>query len=329
LVGVPRYAFRVALGYHPAVPLIRCPECGQAYNVPPAIAVRLPNSIANCQCGHWLCGSREGLLQRLGEDGRVEEIDVRPFKVALDSLPARETIDADATVGRPRSVHVVARTRNEAINTTFTIAANPLWIGRRGCHIDFDDPELSIQHCSIYVRGGRLIVRDADSYTGTFLDGQQIREAYLDDGVHLLRVGGALLSIEPVEKEGQQVEPLTIAEDDLRAPPQALRGRKSSAKGEDTKRLFLHCLEGVHVGQRFEIPAAGATVGREGAIRILDDYLSRKHFQLSFDESGTLRVQDLGSRNGTFLNTLPAKNTRVRPGDEIRAGFNLFRVEEE
>jgi pSer/pThr/pTyr-binding forkhead associated (FHA) protein len=328
--SVSRSAFRVELGYDRRVPLIRCPECGQAYNVPPAVAVRLPNSIANCHCGHWLCGSREGLLQRLGDEGRIEEIDVQPYKVALDAAPARETIDQDDAVGRPRSVHIVARTRSASINTTYTIAEHPLWIGRRGCHLDFDDPELSIQHCCIYVRGGRLIIRDADSYTGTFLDGQQINEAYLDDGVHLLRVGGALLSVEPTETAGVPVEPLTIAEDELRAPPVSLRARKASAAHEESsKRLVLNCLEGVHAGQRFAIPDGGATVGREGTIRIHDDYISRKHFQLTFDEAGVLRVQDLGSRNGTYLNTLPAKNTKVRPGDEIRAGFNLFRVEEE
>jgi pSer/pThr/pTyr-binding forkhead associated (FHA) protein len=45
------------------------------------------------------------------------------------------------------------------------------------------------------------------------------------------------------------------------------------------------------------------------------------------DEEGSVRVRDLGSRNGTFLNTLPAKNTKVQGGDEIRAGVNRFRID--
>lgn len=310
------------------MPLIRCPECGQAYNIPPAVAVRLPNSIANCHCGYWLCGSREALLQRLGESGRIEEIDVQPYRDDSAASKNQSVVAEAAGVGRPRSVHVIARAKDESVNSTYTISEHPLWIGRKGCHIDFDDPELSIQHCCIYVRGGRLVLRDADSYTGTFLDGQQVTETYIDDGVHLLRAGGALLSIEPVESEGIAVEPLLIAEDELRAPPSTLRGRRPSGEKRAPKKLVLRCVEGVQAGQRFEIPEQGATVGREGTIRILDDYLSRRHFLLSWDDAGILRVQDLGSRNGTYLNTLPAKNTKVHSGDEIRAGMSLFKVEE-
>jgi pSer/pThr/pTyr-binding forkhead associated (FHA) protein len=56
--------------------------------------------------------------------------------------------------------------------------------------------------------------------------------------------------------------------------------------------------------------------------------MSRKHFEVLTDPDGTVRVRDLGSRNGTFLNTLPARNTKVQRGDEIRAGVNRFRIEQ-
>ena len=51
----------MALRYHPRMPLIRCAKCGQTYDVPGVIAVRLPNSIATCQCGEWLSGSKAAL----------------------------------------------------------------------------------------------------------------------------------------------------------------------------------------------------------------------------------------------------------------------------
>ena len=47
------------------MPLIRCPKCGQAYDIPGVIAVRLPNSIATCHCGEWLSGSKAAVLARL------------------------------------------------------------------------------------------------------------------------------------------------------------------------------------------------------------------------------------------------------------------------
>ena len=60
----------MALRYHPRMPLIRCAKCGQAYDVPGVIAVRLPNAIATCACGEWLSGSKAALLARLVQSRR-------------------------------------------------------------------------------------------------------------------------------------------------------------------------------------------------------------------------------------------------------------------
>jgi pSer/pThr/pTyr-binding forkhead associated (FHA) protein len=92
-------------------------------------------------------------------------------------------------------------------------------------------------------------------------------------------------------------------------------------------RAVLVCLEGPLRGQEFEIPPNGLVVEREGHMRVPDEFLSRRHFEVVRDGDGTIRVRDLGSRNGTFLNTLPAKNTKVHQGDEITAGVNRFRIE--
>ena len=75
------------------------------------------------------------------------------------------------------------------------------------------------------------------------------------------------------------------------------------------------------------MPPTGLVVGREGHVRVPDEFLSRKHFEVVPDAEGIIRVRDLGSRNGTFLNTLPATNTKVQAGDEIRAGVNRFKIE--
>src|SRR5947208_7627941 len=119
------------------MPLIRCPKCGQAYDVPGVIAVRLPNSIATCDCGEWLSGSKAALLARLLNPADIKEIDLKPYKVSGAEEPAAP--------GTPRSIRVV----HDSINTVFSIGQHPLWIGRKGCHIELDEGELSIRHCSI------------------------------------------------------------------------------------------------------------------------------------------------------------------------------------
>ena len=320
----------MALRYHPGVPLIRCTKCGQAYDVPGVIAVRLPNSIATCECGEWISGSKAALLARLMNPDDIKEIDLAPYKVdRAAEAPAATPAPAPHSAARRRSIRVIARAAKGSLNTVFTLGAHPLWIGRKGCHVELAEADLSIRHCSISLKGNDLIVRDADSHMGTFLDGQQIKEAVIGEGTHLLRVGSALVSIEPTDEAGVDVEPIrleaeaTIDEAELHKITQRTEAQNAVPDG----RPVLICIDGPLNGQEFEIPPTGLVVGREGHVRVPDEFLSRRHFEVGPDPDGTIRVRDLGSRNGTFLNTLPAHNTKVHGGDEIRAGINRFRIE--
>jgi pSer/pThr/pTyr-binding forkhead associated (FHA) protein len=309
------------------MPLIRCPRCGQAYDVPGVVAVRLSNSIATCHCGEWLSGSKAAVLARLVDVDKVREIDMKPYRVDASAAaePAAPPVQDEAP-SSPRSVRIIARGAYDAVNTVFTIYEHPLWIGRKACHVELDEAELSLRHCSIFVRGDALVVRDADSHMGTFLDGRQIDEAVIEDGVHLLRVGSAMVSVEPTTQVGLPVEPITMdvsALTDESELSKKIHARNAAAPS----RVVLICVEGPLAGQEFEIPPSGLVVGREGHVRVPDEFLSRRHFELVRDEGGDVRVRDLGSRNGTFLNTLPARDTKVQTGDEITAGMNHFRVE--
>ena len=310
------------------MPLIRCPKCGQAYDVPGVVAVRLPNSIATCRCGEWLSGSKAAVLARIVDVDKVREIDMTPYRVEASPAPvAVAPQPADEPPSRARSIRIVARGAYDSVNTVFTIEEHPLWIGRKASHVELDEAELSIRHCSIFVRGEQLVVRDADSHMGTFLDGKPVDEAVIEEGVHLLRVGSAIVSIEPTELIGLPVEPIPLdaaALTDESELAEKIRARTAKMSA----RTVLVCVEGPLEGQEFEIPATGLVVGREGHVRVPDEFLSRRHFEVLRDDTGDMRVRDLGSRNGTFLNTLPARNTKVHDGDEITAGMNRFKVEQ-
>ena len=315
------------------MPVIRCPKCGQAYDVPGEIAVHLPNSIATCKCGEWIAGSKAAVLARLLNPDQVREIDLLPYKIdqvpEAPPPPPPQAPPPEAAPGKPRSVRLLARSAGKSIDRVFTIGQFPLWIGRKGSHVDLDEADLDIRHCSITLRGDQLIVRDAESHMGTFLDGERITEVALTDGVHVLRVGAALLSIEPTDQPGEAVKPVRLQTVDVTDESMLalkLHEREQAAVGP--KRNILICVDGPLIGQEFEIPPTGLVVGREGHVRVPDEFLSRKHFEVMPDGEGNIRVRDLGSRNGTFLNTLPAQNTKVHSGDEIRAGNNRFRIEQ-
>lgn len=315
--------------YHRGMPLIRCPKCERAYDVPGAVAVRLPGSIAPCVCGEWLSGSKAAILARTLDAEQIREIDMTPWLVEKPEANRENGREiGSAPPAGPRSIRVVARTPTTTVDRVFTIHEHPLWIGRAGCHVDLPDAELSIRHCAIEVSGATLVVRDGHSHLGTFLDGREIDEAVIGDGVHLLRAGSALISIEPTTDAGPLVEPIALdvalQEESLLAA-RLQRGRTTQAAAT---RVVLICVDGALAGQEFEIPDSGLVVGREGHVRVPDEFLSRRHFEITRDADGAVRVRDLDSRNGTFLNTLPARNTKVHAGDEIRAGVNRFRIEQ-
>ncbi len=314
------------------MPLIRCQKCGQAYDVPGVVAVRLPNSIATCVCGEWLAGSKAALLARMMNPDQIKEVDLKPFLVNhnVDLPPFSvepDTPPVELPPAQPRSIRIDARGANESVHTVFTIHEHPLWIGRKGCHVELAEAELSIRHCSISLRGVDLVVRDADSHTGTFMDGEQIREAVIPGGVHLLRVGSALVSIEPTDEPGVPVEPIKLDSVAMTDESELARKMRDRNAKPVPNRVVLVCVEGMLKGQEFEIPPTGLVVGREGHVRVPDEFLSRRHFEVVPDPEGAIRVRDLGSRNGTFLNTLPASNAKVTAGDEIVAGVNRFRIE--
>lgn len=298
--------------------------------MPGVVAVRLPNSIATCvACGEWISGSKAALLARLLNPQDIKEIDLAPYRISGEAAAQSATAPSEpAAPGVPRSIRVIARGAKESLNQVFTIGDEPLWIGRRGCHVELDEAELSLKHCSIYLRGNDLVVRDADSHMGTFLDGQPVDEAVIGDGVHILRAASALVSIEPTDEPGVYVE--AIRDDgSILSEESAVfkRLQQLEADHEGPVRSVLVCIDGPLNGQEFEIPPAGLVVGREGHVRVPDEFLSRRHFEVVPDPEGIIRVRDLGSRNGTFLNTLPARDTKVHAGDEIRAGVNRFRIE--
>ncbi len=85
--------------------------------------------------------------------------------------------------------------------------------------------------------------------------------------------------------------------------------------------LLIHCPD----GQVKTLPLTGSrlAVGRSSAVELSfpeDSGLSRQHFAFESDgEDWT--IQDLGSKNGTFVNNIPLKARLVlKPGDRITAG---------
>jgi pSer/pThr/pTyr-binding forkhead associated (FHA) protein len=118
--------------------------------------------------------------------------------------------------------------------------------------------------------------------------------------------------------EGTQYCP-ACGQDLAGSPPQSLTVKPEAPSG-----LSLALLdESAEVVGRFDLHDGETTVGRDGAdLEFTDDaFMSPLHTKLTI-EGGTVRVRDLGSRNGTWL--FIQEPHRLEDGDRILIGSQVL-----
>ena len=76
--------------------------------------------------------------------------------------------------------------------------------------------------------------------------------------------------------------------------------------------------------RRIQIPAHGVVLGREGQLGMpfsTDMFVSRKHVTVQRHDDSSVKIVDLGSANGTYLNgTQVHDQARMHGGDVLRIG---------
>jgi pSer/pThr/pTyr-binding forkhead associated (FHA) protein len=91
--------------------------------------------------------------------------------------------------------------------------------------------------------------------------------------------------------------------------------------------LNLEIVEGAGAGRMVALTAP-LTVGRgrDADLVLADELVSRRHARVTPGGSGAV-VEDLGSRNGTFVNgDLVNGPTRLVPGDQLQLGVTLVEL---
>ena len=88
----------------------------------------------------------------------------------------------------------------------------------------------------------------------------------------------------------------------------------------------LIVIKGPDIGKQFELEADVATIGREStnAVRLHDTETSRRHAEFRRSAEGSYLVVDLGSANGTFVNTKQVKEVALQSGDHVQIGQTIL-----
>jgi two-component system, cell cycle response regulator len=100
---------------------------------------------------------------------------------------------------------------------------------------------------------------------------------------------------------------------------------KLSGVGSTHARPCLTMLTGGMAGQLFKVKKGEAVIGRaaNAEVKVEDDGISRAHARIRSETAGKAFIEDLGSRNGTFVNGAKiAGPTELHSGDKIQVGRN-------
>jgi diguanylate cyclase (GGDEF)-like protein len=91
--------------------------------------------------------------------------------------------------------------------------------------------------------------------------------------------------------------------------------------GVTRDRAYLITLSGSSVGEMFKVDAKELVIGRgtNADVRLLDDGISRLHVRVRLTPEG-LHVEDLSSRNGTFINGEKITSQIMTDGDKLQLG---------
>jgi pSer/pThr/pTyr-binding forkhead associated (FHA) protein len=196
--------------------------------------------------------------------------------------------------------------------TGLVVAKNNTTLGRgEDCDVILDGETVSRRHCSITKWGNAYFVLDS-SRNGTFLNGQRVAQAQLQDNDQI-RVGQNVLLVNL---------------------PSGLRTSALSAKAT-TPHLVTPLLgikprivvKGLEEGVTQPFNEDRITMGRRADNHlVLDgDNISRQHVAIE-RRLGQYFICDLGSINGTYLNDQRVETAPLQEGDRVRIGNLAFTV---
>jgi len=88
----------------------------------------------------------------------------------------------------------------------------------------------------------------------------------------------------------------------------------------------LIVIKGADEGKQFELPDKAVVIGRErtNPICLHDTEVSRRHAEVIPVGDGTYIVRDIGSANGTLVNTHTVQETVLRSGDHLQIGQTIL-----
>ncbi|RMG50972.1 MAG: FHA domain-containing protein, partial [Gammaproteobacteria bacterium] len=176
-------------------------------------------------------------------------------------------------------------------------------------------------HAEIQVDDGKAYLVDLGSTNGTFVNGKKIAGKVEIKAWDSLRFEKVEAEIVDTEKRRPTQVSRAVTDADLKAGGQATQVRPAVSNWK------LVGKTGPVAGKTVTVTGK-LVVGREDGVdlKIDESTVSRRHAEISL-EGGVLKLKDLGSANGTFVNGQKVTEATLKSGDEVRFDKVSFGVE--
>jgi ABC transport system ATP-binding/permease protein len=192
-------------------------------------------------------------------------------------------------------------------------------IGRaEDCRINVDDMRVSRQHAVLRSSDGGWALEDLGSTCGTFLDGRRTVRIDISGPVEVLLgdpADGTRLHLEPVV-ERREAAPTG----EITPPPAPSPSPPSAPPAGPGRPRPTGVFASMHAaGER-------TVLGRDASCDIVieDLLVSRRHAELRRTSDGRYELEDLGSRNGTFINGRRVQRQVLDELDLVTIGLSSF-----
>ncbi len=163
-------------------------------------------------------------------------------------------------------------------------------------HLVLSDASVDPLHARLISSGAQVTLRDNHSQNGSFVNGQRVTRKDLRPGDEI------------------QLGSVTL---------QLLEAQEPAASG------WCLVADSWLSGRTFSLPAdRPAIIGRDAScdIVIAGTHLSRRHAELQI-QGKQLKITDLGSVNGTYVNDQPIKEASAQSGDRLRIDVYSFLIQ--
>ena len=176
--------------------------------------------------------------------------------------------------------------------------SNAITIGRgKDCTLILNDSKVSRMHAKILQREKKYIIQDLGSKNGTFVNTHKISSSMLNAGDQI-KIGDNHFTFVLLHRKQKQ-----------RRKPRYLRGRYLLIQGRTGTKTV-------------PITKKSVTIGRDRDCDIVVDEpaVSNRHIMLTMVDNERFLIEDLNSKNGTYINGKKIKKASIRRGESFRIG---------